>query len=210
MNKRLKKKIINYEWTNETHHTPSIIENIDKILNKTTKPIFDHADIGCGNGFITNKMNKYFRTSIGIDLSKQGIYFANKHYKSKNQKFYLKDMQNLINEKKKFNYVTTIEVIEHQYDPFKFMEYLEKIVKKNGFLLISTPFHGYFKNLIMSIFGLMDNHFTALWNHGHIKFFSIKTLKKLISNYKFEIVDISYSGRIYPLSSSMIFLLKRK
>jgi 2-polyprenyl-6-hydroxyphenyl methylase/3-demethylubiquinone-9 3-methyltransferase len=210
MNKLIKKKLINYQWTNETHHTPSITKSIEKILKRTTKSTFEHVDVGCGNGFITSKIRKYFKTSIGIDLSKQGIYFANKNYKSKNLKFYLKDMQSLINEKKKFDYVTTIEVIEHQYDPFKFMECLEKILKKNGYLLITTPFHGYFKNLIMSIFGLMDNHFTALWNHGHIKFFSIKTLKKLISNYKFEIVDISYSGRIYPLSSSMIFLLKRK
>jgi 2-polyprenyl-3-methyl-5-hydroxy-6-metoxy-1,4-benzoquinol methylase len=210
MNKLIKKKLINYEWTNETHHTPSIIKNIQKILDKTSKSTFDHADIGCGNGYITNKINKYFKTSIGIDLSKQGIYFANKNYKSKNLNFYIKDMQTLIKEKKKFNYVTTIEVIEHQYDPFKFMECLEKIVKKNGYLLITTPFHGYFKNLTMSFFGLMDNHFTALWNHGHIKFFSIKTLKQLISNYRFEIINISYSGRIYPLSSSMIFLLKRK
>lgn len=205
-----KKKLINYEWTNETHHTPSIISNIKKILNKTTKPSFNHVDIGCGNGFITKEINEYFKNSIGIDLSKQGIYFANKKYKSKKLRFYLKDMQNLIDNKKKFDYVTTVEVIEHQYDPFKFMENLEKIVRKDGYLLITTPYHGYVKNLVMSVFGLMDNHFTALWNHGHIKFFSIKTLKKLISNYKFDIIDISYSGRIYPLSSSMIFLLKRK
>ena len=75
---------------------------------------------------------------------------------------------------------------------------------------LKYSFGGYIKNLVLSLLGLMDNHFTALWTHGHIKFFSIKTLKKLISNYKFDIKEISFSGRFYPLSSSMIFLLKRK
>ena len=90
------------------------------------------------------------------------------------------------------------------------MKEIEKLSKKNGYVLITTPYHGYIKNLVLSLLGLMDNHFTALWTHGHIKFFSIKTLKKLISNYKFDIKEISFSGRFYPLSSSMIFLLKRK
>ena len=89
------------------------------------------------------------------------------------------------------------------------MKNLEQLSKKGGLVVITTPYHGYFKNLALSVLGAMDNHFTALWRHGHIKFFSIKTLKKLISFYKFEIIDIKFSGRFYPLSSSMIFILKK-
>ena len=42
--------------------------------------------------------------------------------------------------------------------------------------MLSTPYHGYLKNLALAVSGRMDRHFTALHVGGHIKFFSIETL----------------------------------
>ena len=171
----------------------------------------NHLDIGCGNGFITKIINKYFKKTTAIDVSLDGIKFAKKGiYNKRKISFLNSSPEKLIKKKMKYDVITSIEVIEHQYDPFQFMNNLEKLCNIGGYVLITTPYHGYFKNLLMSILGIMDNHFTALWTHGHIKFFSIKTLKKLILNYRFEILSITFSGRFYPISSSMIFLLKRK
>ena len=92
-----------------------------------------------------------------------------------------------------------------------FLIKLSKITKNDGLVIISTPFHGYFKNLLISLLNLNDSHYTVLWKHGYIKFFSGKTFKKLISISKvpLKIKRISFSGRIYPFSNSMIFLLKK-
>lgn len=205
------KNLSTYHWDSATVHTPNILKDLNKILSKPEFKKFNHLDVGCGNGFITKKISKFFKKTTGIDLSKDGINFAKKSsHLSNNIKFLNIDSETLVSKKKKYDFITSIEVIEHQYDPFKFLKNIEKLSKKKALILITTPYHGYVKNLVLSILGLMDNHFTALWLHGHIKFFSIKTLKKLISNYKFEIINISFSGRIYPLSSSMIFLLKKK
>ena len=78
------------------------------------------------------------------------------------------------------DFVSAIEVIEHQYDPFLFIEQLSKVTEDNGYVIISTPYHGYFKNLLISILGKFDSHLNPLWEHGHIKFWSIKTLQKLL------------------------------
>ena len=209
----MKKKIINstYHWSDENVHTPSISKDLKRILLEKNFNNLEHLDIGCGNGFITKIINKFFKKTTGIDLSKDGINLAKKKSKTiKNLNFFNIGPEILIKKKVKFDVITAIEVIEHQYDPFRFMSDIEKLCKKKGYVLITTPYHGYVKNLVLSLLGLMDNHFTVLWPHGHIKFFSIKTLRKLISYYKFEIEEISFSGRFYPLSSSMIFLLKRK
>jgi predicted HicB family RNase H-like nuclease len=48
------------------------------------------------------------------------------------------------------------------------------------FTVISTPYHGYWKNLMLALTGKMDAHFTALWDHGHIKFWSMRTLGELL------------------------------
>ena len=192
-------------------HTPFITKDLKKILSERNFSNLEHLDIGCGNGFITKIINKFFKKTTGIDLSNEGIKLAKKKSKKiKNLNFLNIAPEKLIKKNIKFDVITAIEVIEHQYDPFEFMSNIEKLSKKNGYVLITTPYHGYIKNLILSLLGLMDNHFTALWTHGHIKFFSIKSLKKLISNYNFDIEEINFSGRFYPLSASMIFLLKRK
>tara|TARA_B100000787_G_C16149187_1_gene275758 strand:- start:505 stop:1140 length:636 start_codon:yes stop_codon:yes gene_type:complete len=201
---------LDYRWLHESHHTPGIIPGIKKVLSKINTKKLNHIDIGCGNGFITKKISDNFKATIGIDLSKEGIAFANKKKNKKKIKFYNKNTSFFIKNRKKFDFVTSIEVIEHQYDPFKFMSEIEKVTKKNGFAMITTPFHGYFKNLLISLLGLTDSHVNVLWKHGHIKFFSVKSLKKLIERYNFEIIDINFAGRFYPLSSSMIFLLKKK
>lgn len=206
-----KKSYSSYHWSDEHTHTPSITKDLIKIFQLYNFQKFNHLDVGCGNGYITKIISKFFKKTIGIDLSKDGIKFAKKNFYNKKKISFLNtSSDNLIKKKLKFDVITTIEVIEHQYDPFKFLSDLEKLCKKGGYVIITTPYHGYFKNLALSIIGAMDNHFTALWQHGHIKFFSIKTLKKLISNYNFDIIGIKYSGRFYPISSSMIFILKKK
>ena len=203
-------KKLDYQWDNENHHTPKIEHDLAKMLNNPDYKSLNHIDVGCGNGALTVKFCKFFNKSLGIDLSEDGIKFAKK-YEDENIKFENESIENLIEKDKKFDFVSAIEVIEHQYDPMDFLLKLSQITKKDGFIIISTPFHGYFKNLLISILNLNDKHFTVLWKHGHIKFFSVKTFKKLVLTSKepLEIKKIKYSGRFYPLSNSMIFLLKK-
>jgi hypothetical protein len=43
-----------------------------------------------------------------------------------------------------------------------------------------TEFHGYLKNLVLAATGKIDAHFSALHDGGHIKFFSVNTLSRLM------------------------------
>ena len=173
---------------NEVNHTPKILKKLNKILNNSNYSSLNHVDVGCGNGKLTVKIAKNFKKTLGIDVSSKGISLAKK-LKSKNVKFKNYSLESLFKTKQKFDFVTSIETIEHQYDPFIFIQHLEAIISKNGYLLISTPYHGYIKNLMISILNLNDRHYTSLWRHGHIKFFSINTFKQLlsVSNVKLKI-----------------------
>lgn len=75
-------------------------------------------------------------------------------------------------------------------------------------MIISTPYHGYLKNLALAATGKLDNHFTVLWDGGHIKFWSVKTLSKLLEEYGFEVVEFKGSGRIPYLWKSMLLRVK--
>ena len=89
------------------------------------------------------------------------------------------------------------------------MKDINSLLSKNGKLFISTPYHGYFKNLLLALSGKLDQHFTALWEFGHIKFFSIKTLSKLSLETNFKTVKYSGVGRFYPFWKSMYFIFEK-
>ncbi len=74
---------------------------------------------------------------------------------------------------------------------------------------MSTPYHGYWKNLAMAVTGKLDAHFTALWDGGHIKFWSMRTLRALLEEAGFVDVEFTLVGRIKPLAKSMIAVARR-
>ena len=55
----------------------------------------------------------------------------------------------------------------------------------------------------------MDRHFTALWEHGHIKFWSIATLAELLREAGFKDVRFLRVGRIPALAKSMIAIARK-
>lgn len=75
--------------------------------------------------------------------------------------------------------------------------------------ILSTPYHGYWKNLTLAIFGKMDAHFTALWDHGHIKFWSMRTLTILLEEAGFRDIQFERVGRIPPLAKAMIAVARK-
>ena len=63
--------------------------------------------------------------------------------------------------------------------------------------------------LALALSGRTDKHFMALWDHGHIKFWSFKTLNTLLTEQGFEDIRFLRVGRIAPLAKSMIAVAKR-
>lgn len=55
----------------------------------------------------------------------------------------------------------------------------------------------------------MDQHFTALWDHGHIKFWSRNTLSILLAEAGFQNIGFHRVGRIPPLAKAMIAVARQ-
>jgi 2-polyprenyl-6-hydroxyphenyl methylase/3-demethylubiquinone-9 3-methyltransferase len=60
----------------------------------------------------------------------------------------------------------------------------------------------------MALAGKMDSHFTALWDYGHIKFWSMKTLRQLLEDAGFVDIRFVRVGRIPVLAKSMIAIAR--
>jgi len=103
-----------------------------------------------------------------------------------------------------FDIVMSIEVIEHLLYPKELLRAAKKCLKPSGSLILSTPYHGYLKNLVLALSGRMDQHFTALWDGGHIKFFSTKTMAALLQSEEYRNINFKFTGRLPYLWKSML------
>lgn len=144
------------------------------------------------------------KTMVGVEESKSGVNLAQENFSSCN--FIQGSIYNLPYDKlgDKFDIVIATEVIEHLFYPKELVRAVKKCLKPQGILIITTPYHGYFKNLILALTGKMDYHFTALWDNGHIKFFSVATLTKLLVSEGYTDIKFNFAGRFPWLWKSMI------
>lgn len=165
-------------------------------------------DLGCGNGSVANELANLGWDVAGVDPSTEGIARAKEHYPhlSLQAGSAYDDLAALYGQ---FPVVTSLEVIEHVYDPRRYAATMFALVQSGGTAILSTPYHGYWKNLALAITGRMDAHFTALWDHGHIKFWSIRTLSELLREAGFVDVRFERVGRVPALAKSMIAIARR-
>ena len=200
-----------YGWEDgETEAHNYLQPTLVKLLKNSKEKII--LDAGCGNGYIANRLVKEGFNVYGIDASKTGIDIANKINPGR---FFLHNVESndipleLVGVN--FDVIISTEVIEHLYSPRDYIRFVKQfLLSGKGEIIISTPYHGYLKNLGMSLLNKMDNHFTVLWDGGHIKFWSKRTLSKLLKEFNFEMCKFKGSGRIPLLWKSMFIVAKLK
>ncbi len=161
-------------------------------------------DLGCGNGSFSNILSKLGYDVVGVEESASGIAIAKQNYP--NCQFIQGSIYELANLKltNDFDAIISIEVIEHLFNPKALLQSVKQYLKPEGRFIVTTPYHGYFKNLALALSGKMDRHFTVLWDGGHIKFFSVQTLTQLLLTENFTDIQFKYAGRIPYLWSSML------
>lgn len=185
-------------------HTFSYLQQ--PILSLLDKSSNQHIiDLGCGNGYLANVLLQNGYNAFGTDASAQGIEIARK---INPDRFFLQDLstgklpadlQHI-----PFDTIISTEVIEHLYDPAGFINFCKQTLKGKGQIIISTPYHGYLKNLVLGILGKWDSHMNPLWHGGHIKMWSRKTLSKALTDAGFTVVAFKGCGRIPYFWKSMI------
>jgi 2-polyprenyl-3-methyl-5-hydroxy-6-metoxy-1,4-benzoquinol methylase len=165
-------------------------------------------DAGCGDGLFTKRLSDSGFSVVGIDASHMGIDLARARYPDLNlQQRSLYD--DLALEFGTFGTVVSLEVVEHLYAPRIFAARIYALTKAGGTAIFSTPYHGYWKNLALALTGKMDRHFTALWDHGHIKFWSIETLTALLIEAGFRDIEFVRVGRIPQFAKSLIAVARK-
>ena len=203
--------VSNYGWRTAapTYHfgyvTPIVLEKV------RTLGISRVLDLGSGNGKLCSLLKDKCDLVVGVEYDKQGYEIASQTYPD--IPFYnlgVQDDPHLIKDKYKegFDAVVSTEVIEHLYLPRLLPRFAAALLRPGGYLIISTPYHGYLKNLGLAILNEWDRHHTSLRNGGHVKFFSRRTLETLLKEEGFETISFLGAGRLPLLWKSMIIVAR--
>jgi 2-polyprenyl-3-methyl-5-hydroxy-6-metoxy-1,4-benzoquinol methylase len=169
-------------------------------------------DLGCGNGALTSMLAEPGWNVTGVDSSPSGIQIAQAAHAWPHVRFVLADaagpLEGLAPES--FDAVLSIEVIEHVHEPRRLVRNAQRLLRPGGLAVFTTPYHGYLKNLVLAAGGRFESHFPALADGGHIRFWSRKTLSRLLAEAGFVGFRFYGAGRLPYLWKSMLISAEKR
>lgn len=171
------------------------------------------CDLGCGNGDLASRLGAAGLRVTGIDASESGVEIARRHHSSGKVTFVRAeigaDVTRVLPADERFDVVVSSDVIEHLYRPAALVEAAAALLRPGGYLVLGTPYHGYLKNLAISVLGKWDSHHGVHWDGGHIKFFSARTLRDLVLRHGFREPTVRCYGRVPGLWKHMICIARK-
>ena len=167
----------------------SVIENFE--LQQSEKyPLkgINLLDIGCGGGLLSEPMSRLGANVTGIDASKKNIEIAKIHAKKNNLNInYICTSPEKI-EKKNFDVILNMEIVEHVENINLFLESSSNLLKKNGLMFVATIN----KTLKSYLFAIVGAEYILRWlpigTHEWEKFVKPENLKNILSKFNMKMI----------------------
>lgn len=147
-------------------------------------------DLGCWDGFIMDKVLKSGKAKavIGLDNSQKAVSMGQK--KGLDVRYVESADTSLPLNKNSFDCVFAGEIIEHVYDVDKFIREINRVLKKDGQLIITTPNLASFGSRVRLMFGRtpwMIENLAGSNDAGHIRYFTFDSLCEILTDRGFKI-----------------------
>jgi SAM-dependent methyltransferase len=164
-------------------------------------------DLGCGTGELLASMADRQWQRTGVDMSTQGIQLARQAHPDITfvEADATGDLKSLIGEGT-FDIVVSTETLEHVTLPRLFVKNAYEALKPGGRLVLSVPYNGYLKHLVIATLGRTGGYFDPLWDWGHIKFYTVDSMATLLWEAGFDRLEYQGAGRVPYLWKSMVFV----
>ncbi len=171
------------------------------------------CDLGSGTGYLSSRLGSLGYRVTGIDASDRLLAVANEHFASDRVTFRRgiigEDALEALAPAGGFDLVVSSDVVEHLFHPKSLVDSAFKIARPGGYLVLGTPYHGYLKNLAIAALGKWDENHGVHWDGGHIKFFSVRTLRDLVRSAGYTDERFVYYGRVRWLWMNMICVARK-
>ena len=126
----------------EKNHTPSVNSMLKLMPSKFTNSNFDFLDIGCGNGWLVNKVSKLKNCSksVGVDGAKKMIEKARL---SDSKSHYIQlDLNNIKSFNEKFDVIFSMEVVYYLNNPQSLINHVfDNLLNKGGIFIVGIDYY---------------------------------------------------------------------
>jgi len=152
-------------------------------------------EVGCGDASFTQELVRYSPDVTAIDISATQIAENKRRYGG------ITFLQHDVAEKfpfpdNSFGAIWCSEVLEHLFDPAFALSEMHRIMQPGGRLLVTVPYHGRFKNVLIALFK-WDEHFVP--SNPHIRFYTKQTLGRLAERAGFAAINMKTCGMGVPV-----------
>jgi ubiquinone/menaquinone biosynthesis C-methylase UbiE len=161
-------------------------------------------DVGSGSGFITSELNKIVTTS-GLEISDAALKKARKTYP--NMKFVKGSATDIPFNDNKFNCIFVSDVIEHVMDTEAMFHEFNRVLKKGGHLIITTPELTWLKRVFIALFYFNDYFYPI---NPHIRFYTKSTLKEILKKFGFKMIHYEHDGSFFWLVPKGMLVVAKK
>jgi 2-polyprenyl-6-hydroxyphenyl methylase/3-demethylubiquinone-9 3-methyltransferase len=165
-----------------------ILNNFDKSISKKNV-----LDIGCGGGLISESLAKKKAQVTGIDENICSIKQAKEHAKisSLKIKYINQSLDSFFNKnKKKFDLILCLEVLEHVNDVEKTLDKITKLLNPGAILILSTINRNLKSLIFAKIFGEYILNWIPIGTHQFEKFLKPEEISELLKLAKIKIKKI--------------------
>lgn len=155
-------------------------------------------DVGCWSGQIEKLAVKDAKEIVGIDPGEDAIKFARRQIPK--ARFIVGTIDNIPFKNNSFDVVLLLEVLEHipKDTELAGLKEINRVLKENAFLLLTTPNNNFFSILSDPAFFLIG--------HRH---YSEDKLREFLEESGFEIIDFSIRGGFIQAIFNNISLLAK-
>lgn len=182
------------EYGSETEGRAKNFKTILKRLNKIEKPGHTLLDIGAASGIFL-----HLAKQEGYDIS--GIEPSQFLVKEAQRLFGIELFQGTIAEfrsQEKFAVITLLDILEHLPEPGDFMKQIDRLIQKDGIIVIVTPDINSFAARVTG---------RRWWHYriAHVNFFNLQSLHYLLADHGYRII----SKKRYAWNFSLFYLVTR-
>ncbi len=164
-------------------------------------------DVGSGNGTFTDQLTRVAQVDrmVGVDVSHTAVETAARLYR--HVQFETFDGGKLPFADRSFDFVTLIEVIEHLLDPEALLAEIRRVLKDEGFFIITTTDFNWPKKVLIAAC-CWEKYFHPCG--PHIRFFTRRSLARLLKKSGFQVKAYRWNGSYFGLMPKGQITVARK
>ena len=145
-------------------------------------------EVGCSTGYMSRLMVERNCVVTGVEVDPAAAelaraYCAAVHVLDLNKGDWVKILP-----RRAFDVVVLGDVLEHLIDPGRVLHQILEVLDDDGYLVISLPNVVHWITRLKILLGRFDYELSGTLDHTHLRFFTLRTARKLIEDSGLEII----------------------